>query len=720
MTHTLSPEHLKMLVEERSIALPFVQQRGYRSLTHPDDVQDLGFTKAQARTAPVLAIPLWDVHGQQPGWQIRPDSPRQFKDGRLGKYELPKGAHLILDVHPSVHPLLGDPHAPLWITEGVPKGDALASRGVCTIALGGVRGYRGTNEYGGKVILPDWEYVALNGRLVYVVYDSDIYQKPDVEAALKDLYRLLRDRAARPGLVCWPEAYRQSKIGVDDFFAQGHTLEELLAMVPPMGPLPLSPVHRRNGQTPGVPPQAPDIPTTITTAGEAYPYSDAYNALALIRTHGHEMRYCSPWKAWLTWTGSHWQRDTTGLVLRWQRQTVQAMGAHLADLDETASSALLTHIKTSLNTSRLKAAVEQAHTWEGISVAPERLDADPWVVNCTNGTLDLRTGDLRPHSPADLLTKCLPLAYDPEAHCSTWITFLEKVMQGNAELIVFLQRALGYSLTGSTREQCFFLLHGPTKTGKSTFLHIAKALLGPYGTQAEMSTFLHKDRPEVRNDLADLAGMRLVCAIETDEGKRLAEALIKQLTGGTDTIKARFLFEEYFEYRPQFKVFLATNHKPKVNPGDDALWERIRLVPFVVQIPPPERDKQLETKLREELRGILAWAVRGCLAWQRDNSLGEPAAVIQATQGYRAEMDTLAQFLEECCVPGPAHVAKVKASLLASAYQAWCKRTGNMQIANLAFIKMLEDRGYMRERGHANQYYWHGLGLVDTSDERSS
>jgi putative DNA primase/helicase len=523
---------------------------------------------------------------------------------------------------------------------------------------------------------------------------------------------LLRDRAARPGLVQWPKEYRQAKIGVDDFFAQGHTLEELLAMVPPLGPLPLSPAHRRNGHSPGLPPSEPNTPTAITTEGERYPYSDAYNALALVRAHGHEMRYCSPWKTWLTWAGTHWQRDSTGLVLRCQRQTVQAMGAHLSGLDESESTALLAHIKTSLNTGRLKAAVEQAHTWEGISVAPERLDADAWLLNCTNGTLDLRTGELRPQRQTDLLTRCLPIAYDPEARCSAWITFLEKVMRGSAELIVFLQHALGYSLTGSTREQCFFLLHGPTKTGKSTFLHIAKALLGPYGTQAEMSTFLHKDRPEVRNDLADLAGMRLVCAIETDEGKRLAEALIKQLTGGTDTIKARFLFEEYFEYRPQFKVFLATNHKPKVNPSDDAIWERIRLVPFVVQIPKEERDKELETKLRAELPGILAWAVRGCLAWQRDNSLREPAAVVEATQGYRDEMDTVAQFLEECCITGPADVAKVKASLLASAYQAWCKRTGTMPLANRAFIKALEDRGYTRQLRHANQYYWHGFGLV--------
>ena len=337
----------------------------------------------------------------------------------------------------------------------------------------------------------------------------------------------------------------------------------------------------------------------------------------------------------MVWTGTHWQRDTSGEVMRLAKEMVKKLARRVEDLDdEKQIAALIAHIISSLSQSRLKAMIENAQSEPGIAVQPTALDSNPWLLNCTNGTLDLHTGDLNPHRQDDMLTKCLPIAYDPDARCPQWVTFLEQAMQGNAELVVFLQRALGYSLTGSTREQCFFLLHGVTKTGKSTFLHIAKALLGPYGTQAEMSTFLHKDRETVRNDLADLAGMRLVCAIESDEGKRLAEALIKQLTGGTDMIKARFLFEEYFEYRPQFKVFLATNHKPKVNPADDALWERVKLIPFEVQIPPDQRDKKLEAKLRDELPGILAWAVRGCLAWQKDDSLREPEAVVHATQQY--------------------------------------------------------------------------------------
>jgi len=281
----LTLQHYAKLVHESAIAPPLIQQRGYQSLPQPEDLIDRGFSKAQAKVAPALGIPLWDAHGQRHGWQIRPDVPRQFKDGTLGKYETPLGDRNILDIHPSVQPLVGDPATPLWITEGVRKGDALASQGQCAIALiGGVWGFRGTNDHGGKVILPDWEYVALNGRLVYVVYDSDIYQKRNVELALKALYRLLRERHARPGLVRWPEEYRQAKIGVDDFLAQGHTLEEVLAMVPSMGPLPTVAAAQRNGHA--LQPQS-RAETLLT---------DTSNAVAFVADHGHKLRYCYPWK----------------------------------------------------------------------------------------------------------------------------------------------------------------------------------------------------------------------------------------------------------------------------------------------------------------------------------------------------------------------------------------------------------------------------------------
>jgi putative DNA primase/helicase len=208
--------------------------------------------------------------------------------------------------------------------------------------------------------------------------------------------------------------------------------------------------------------------------------------------------------------------------------------------------------------------------------------------------------------------------------------------------------------------------------------------------------------------------MRLVSAIETDEGKRLAAALMKQLTGGTDSIKARFLFEEYFEYRPQFKVFLASNHKPKANASDDALWERVRLIPFTVQIPKPDRDKQLEAKLMQELPGILAWAVRGCLAWQQADSLGEPAAVMEATQQYREEMDDIGQFLTEVCFLGDPQTYKTQASALLKAYHTWC---GSAVLTGNAFAQYLTQKGYEAKHLKSGNF-WLGIGLSGDTNDR--
>jgi putative DNA primase/helicase len=719
----LKPEHYQMLTEGSAIAPALIQQRGYQSLPQPEDLVDRGFSKAQAKTAPALGIPLWDVHGQRHGWQIRPDAPRQMKDGKVFKYEMPKGERLILDVHPSVQPLLGDPSVELWITEGVKKGDALASQGLCTIALiGGVWGFRGTNQYSGKVILPDWGHVALNGRLVYVAFDSDLATKPNVQKALKALWELLRSKHARPARVQWPEAYQQEKWGVDDFFARGHTLEELRAMIPPMGPLPQKPPAHTNGHTAG----------GTGAAEPPLPYSDYTNARAFVQDHGERVRYCYPWKTWLVWTGTHWQRDTSGTVMQMAKQTVKRLARSIETLtDEQAVTTLMAHIKSSLSTAKLKAMVESVQSESGIPVQPEAFDADPWLLNCANGTLDLRTGELRPHQQADMLTKCLAIPYKPDATCPTWDAFLWRIMGGTltpddpamsdgeleqrhladarAEaLIGYLQRSAGYTLTGSTKEQCIFLCHGPTKTGKSTYLATLRKTLGPYAKQADMETFMHKDRPEVRNDLADLAGARFVYAVESQEGKRLAEGLVKQMTGGVDHLKARLLFQEYFEFAPQFKAYIGTNHLPVIKDSDDAIWERIRKIPFTVQIPKSERDKDLEAKLEQELPGILAWAVRGCLAWKQNNDLQEPEAVLDATQAYRTEMDSVARFLDECCLVLPD--ARVKASILYERYKQWCLDTGE-ELLTLTKLGTALDRRGIEKRQSGGVYWRLGLGL---------
>jgi putative DNA primase/helicase len=335
-----------------------------------------------------------------------------------------------------------------------------------------------------------------------------------------------------------------------------------------------------------------------------------------------------------------------------------------------------------------------------------------------NGTLDLRTGQMRQHDRADLLTKEAPVIYDPSATCPTWEAFLTRVMGGDAELIGFLQRAIGYSLTGDTREQVIFLLYGTGANGKSTFLETIRTLLGDdYARQVRTETLTDSNRGTgPTEDLARLKGARFVSARETEEGKRLAEALIKELSGG-DTLTARFLYSESFEYRPAFKLFLGANHKPVIRGTDYAIWRRIRLVPFAVTIPPEEQDQNLGAKLAAELPGILTWAVRGCLSWQK-NGLGTPAAVTAATAAYRMESDVLSAFLAECCVTNPK--GEVQAGPLYTAYKSWCEDNGEKWMTGQMFGRRLTDRGFDKYADRTRHTFYLGLTLPAPATTKSA
>lgn len=687
----LAAHHRRMLEAESGIAPAVIAARGYWTATTKRALQDVGFTPVQRRV-PALVLPIHGVDGQIRTHQSRPDAPRWGRDGHVIKYETPFHSHMALDVPPSVRRFLGNPHLPLWITEGLKKGDALASHGACALAVLGVWNWRGRNADGGLTALADWEAIALNERQVYIVFDSDVMTKPQVHAALARLKTFVEARKARVALVYLPAGPQAAKVGVDDYLVAGHGLDDLLALATPT----LRP-------RPGLPPRT--APTDLPT-----PLSDLSNAEALVRAHGADLHYCYPWKTWLTWTGTHWQRDTAGDVMRRAKHTVKRVAAQAEHCELDAEvHALLRHVKTSLATGRLKGMVELAQSEPTMPVQPEAFDADPWLLNCPNGTLDLRTGHLRSHQRTDLLTKCLAIPYDPHATCPTWLVFLQRILADNAALLAFVQRMVGYALTGDTSEQCLFLLYGTGANGKSTFLDTLLALVGEYGKQAEFSTFVlrHQDG-SVRNDLAALRGVRVVSAVEVSEGKRFAEALVKQLTG-QDTLTARFLFQEFFQFKPQCKLFLACNHKPVIRGTDHAIWRRIRLVPFTVTIPEAEQDRQLAATLRAEFPGILTWAVQGCLAWQREG-LAPPPAVQQATAGYRQEMDIVGQFLAERCLLGPAY--RVAATVLYDAYRRWCDGNGEAASVQRTFGMGLSERGYERYKVMGKSW-WRGLALVE-------
>jgi putative DNA primase/helicase len=315
-----------------------------------------------------------------------------------------------------------------------------------------------------------------------------------------------------------------------------------------------------------------------------------------------------------------------------------------------------------------------------------------------------------------MITKLAPVEYDPDAEAPLWTAFLDKVLDRSESLIRCVQRITGYSLTGNTSEQCFFILYGTGANGKTTLVETLRAMLGEYAMQTRVETLMVKRNATIPEDIARLKGARLVTASEAEEGHRLAESLVKQLTGG-DRLTARFLYSRSFEYAPEFALWLETNHKPTIYGTDRAIWRRIRLVPFTVAIPEDEQDRELGRKLKAELPGILTWAVQGCLEWQREG-LGVPEEVRAATQSYRAEMDKLGRFFDDCCVIDK--LAEVGASDLYRAYDDWCTANGEKSVSGTRFGRQMAERGFEKGRGKQGRTVYYGVGLLVHNGEGKS
>lgn len=441
-------------------------------------------------------------------------------------------------------------------------------------------------------------------------------------------------------------------------------------------------------------------------------FTDDGNARRLVAAHGADLRFVHELGAWLVWRNVRWEEDRTGEVERRCKETVRALYREAAYADDAAYRKELTrHANKSESARALRAMRDLAQSEPGIPVTLEQLDADPWALNVLNGTLDLRTGMLRPHRREDLITKLVPVPFEAGAPCPTWTAFLNRIMGGNARLVEFLQRFTGYTLTGLTSEQIIAMLWGSGANGKSTFVATASTMLGDYARATPMDTILDRNDGEARHELARLRGARLVAAVEADSGRRLDAARVKQIVGG-DRIVARALYREAFEFTPTFKLLVATNHRPVVRDTSFAMWRRIRLVPFTVTIPPEEQDRELPLKLRDELPGILRWAVDGCLAWQRDG-LGVPDEVRAATESYRRESDWLSDFVEARCTEAPAEQATTGG--LYKAYVAWCESLEERPVSKHAFGRALTERGVQSIRTNAWRG-WQGIGLREVPE----
>jgi len=454
--------------------------------------------------------------------------------------------------------------------------------------------------------------------------------------------------------------------------------------------------------------QAPAVVVPLRPVAQPEPeraLTDMGNAARFARAAEGAVRY-SPSSGWLTWDSARWRRDETGEVERLARDVVRAIYREAADeADSGKRRDIARWAATSESEPRLRALLSLAKSELGIATTADVFDREPMLLNTASGIVDLRTGEILEHDPAKGMSKLAPAFYSRSATCARWLTFLDEIMAHDLGMVEFLQRAIGYSVTGDTGEQVVFLLWGTGANGKSVFLETLRRVLGDYAVNASADTFLTKPAGAIPNDVARLHGARLVTAIETGDGARLAESLVKQITGG-DTLTARFLHREYFEFRPAFKVFLATNHKPRITGSDYAIWRRIRLIPFEVTIPPERRDPHLADKLAAESKGILAWAVEGCLAWQQ-RGLDPPERVLAATAGYQAEQDSLAGFISDRCAEGNG----LRAYNLYGAYRRWAEDGGFHPMNATTFSMRLQAKGYTTGRDHGGRYFT-GLSLL--------
>ena len=438
--------------------------------------------------------------------------------------------------------------------------------------------------------------------------------------------------------------------------------------------------------------------------------TDLANALRFAKMHVNDVLYCYPWKRWLAWDGRRWKVDDSGILPRKAKATVRAIRFEAAEEEDSKErEKLWRHARRSASSTRITAMLKEAQSEPSIPVLPGELDQNQWQLVVENGTVNLETGGLSQHGRSDRNTKLAPIFYDAEAECPRWLQFLDEIMAGDKDMIAFLQRAIGYSLTGDTSKRILFILYGSGANGKSTFLTTIRAMLGDYALPMSIETLLSGKRSKgaASSDIASLQGTRFVSTSEGDSGRRLAEGLIKDLTGGEDEIRARFLYAESFTFQPECKIWLATNHKPEVKGTDDAIWDRLRLIPFEVRIPEGQRDEGLADKLKEELSGILNWAIEGCLSCNQDG-LGITEKIKSATLAYRNEMDILGQWLQDCCVLGP-DKETASASLYAS-YQTWGGRENSTR-----FGRALAERGLTKRK--SGRVKWQGVGLLSSYDE---
>jgi putative DNA primase/helicase len=675
---SLSPKDLAMF-DRFQIPPELLIEARIQRVTDNEARSDYGIVGSSLKDMTGIVFPYFSpVTGYRTTARLRRDNP-EIEDGKeTGKYILAFGDGRHLYFPPGAAAKLERLDTPICLVESEKAALALTAwaarleSDLVFLAMGGCYGWRGRigkeeNARGERVDVtgPLSDLSWCNGRKVYVLLDSNVATNPKVCRAREALVAELLKRGCEV-LVC-DLPIVDGVNGPDDYIAArgNDAMAEVFA--------------NAHGDA--------ALPTEL---------SDDALALRFTELHGNNLRYTAALGRWNRFDGTCWKPDETLHVFDLARDVCR----------QAAASRRKTPIAIRLASSQTVYAVERlARVDRRHAATVAQWDADPWLLNTPGGVVDLRTGKLRPARRGDYMTKITAVA--PGGESPLWLSFLERITARDHEQQRFMQRICGYALTGITSEEALFFLHGTGANGKSKFLNTIAGLMGDYARTAPIETFLESKSQHHPTDLAGFKGARLVTAIETGDGRQWAESKIKALTGG-DRIAARFMRQDFFEYVPQFKLFVAGNHKPGLRTVDEAVRRRFNLLPFDVTIPVAERDSELGEKLRMEWGGILQWMIEGCLAWQREG-LRPPRAVSEATTNYLAAEDVFARWMEDRCDLKATHWTST--SSLFKSWQEWAEASGEFVGSMKRFSQTLESRG-LKPKPTSKARGFLGIGLV--------
>ena len=534
------------------------------------------------------------------------------------------------------------------------------------------------------------------GAQVIILHDNDDAGRTHAENIAANLFDVAE-------YVKCPELDGLDEKGdISDWQEQGHTKEDLISLI-----------ENTEIWDPSMQPENVDL--------IRYNFSDVGNAERLLAMYGKIIRYKPGWKnGWLIWSGKHWQSDCSGKIEELARKTIkklQQQGYNLPKDDEHVilKKEIQKFVLRSESDNKIKAMINQAKSHTNITLI--NINKNVYLLNLKNGTLNLKTGELQRHERRDYITKLTNLVYDPEKQCPNWLEFINKIFLNNEELIDYVQKSIGYSMTGDANLQCFYICHGQGANGKGTFMNTIKALLGDYAGILKGNSLMEKMGDEgARGDLAKLEGKYFVCVNELEEGKSFDEALVKSLTSGADeAVPVRRMYEEEFDMYPTFKMWMTTNKLPKIKGTDNGIWRRVRKIPFEYDF---EKDagkdeKFFENKLIPELSGILNWAVEGCLKWQKEG-MTIPDIVKYSTDDYRNDMDPVQRFLDDECIVS--ETCKSKISELYDSWENWAKKNNEYVLSSIKLGKKLVEKGFKKVK-NTNGWYWLGIGISDSEHQ---